>query len=142
VLELPLPPHRPRGRLEARGEDRRVTVKQGIVEIASGEFRVKTKRPTTLEIPNLRITFAAADAKPWQDWFDDFVIKGNNGPAQQKGGAIDFLDPSGTTLGSVSLVRCGIFALDLDPSESARDGARRCAAELYVEGMQLDLTEV
>ena len=71
-----------------------LTVKQTIVEVAAGGSGIRTKHPTTLDIPNLKITFSAADAKPWQDWFDDFVVKGNAGPGNEKNGTIEFLDPS------------------------------------------------
>ena len=78
------------------------TIKQTLVEVIDGAPRIRTKHPTTLEIPNLRITFSAADVKPWQDWFDDFVVKGNAGPGNEKSGAIEFLDPSlKVTLGTL-----------------------------------------
>ncbi len=119
------------------------TVKQSIAEFTAGGSGIRTKHPTTLEIPNLRITFSAADAKPWQDWFDDFVIKGNAGPGNEKNGTIEFLDPSGkATLGTVSLVRCGIFSLDLESLGGTRNAGPRYAAELYVQGMQIDLKSV
>ncbi len=119
------------------------TVKQSIVEFATGGSAIRTKHPTTLEIPNLRITFSAADAKPWQDWFDDFVIKGNAGPGNEKNDTIEFLDPSGkATLGTVNLVPCDIFSLDLESLGGTRNAGPRYAAELYVQGMQVDLKNV
>jgi hypothetical protein len=120
------------------------TVTQNVVEIVAGGSGIRTRHPTTLEIPNLKVTFSAADAKPWQDWFDDFVINGNAGPGNEKNGTIEFLDPSGkATLGAVSLARCGIFALDLEPPGGSKAAAgARYAAELYVQGMQVDLTSV
>ena len=120
------------------------TVTQNVVEIVAGGSGIRTRHPTTLEIPNLKVTFSAPDAKPWQDWFDDFVINGNAGPGNEKNGTIEFLDPSGkATLGTVSLARCGIFALDLEPSGASKAAAgARYAAELYVQGMQVDLKSV
>ena len=119
------------------------TVTQNLVEIAAGGSTITTKHPTTLEIPNVEVTFSAADAKPWQDWFDDFVIKGNAGPGNEKNGAIDFLDPSlKVTLGTVNLAGCGIFSLDFEPLGGGRNAGPRYAAELYVQGMQIDLKNV
>ena len=119
------------------------TVKQSIAEFAAGGSAITTRHPTTLEIPNLKVTFSAADAKPWQDWFDDFVIKGNTGPGKEKNGTIEFLDPSHkVTLGTVNLVRCGIFSLDLESLGAHRNAGPRYAAELYVQGMQADLKNV
>ena len=118
------------------------TIKQTIVELTDGASGIRTKRPTTLEIPNLRITFSAADVKPWQDWFDDFVVKGNAGLGNEKSGSIEFLDPSlKVTLGTVNPARCGIFALDFASSGGSKAGARY-VAELYVQGMQVDLKNV
>jgi hypothetical protein len=118
------------------------TIKQTLVEVTDGASGIRTKRPTTLEIPNLRITFYAADVKPWQDWFDDFVVKGNAGPGNEKNGAIEFLDPSlKVILGTLDLARCGIFALDFAPSGGSKAGARY-VAELYVQAMQVDLKSV
>jgi hypothetical protein len=112
------------------------TVKQNIAEVASGNSRVRTKEPTTLETPNLTVTFAAADAKPWQDWFDDFVIKGNTGAGNERSGTIELLDASlKETLGTVTLAGCGIFSLEL----AAGSGAARYVAELYVEGLDITL---
>jgi hypothetical protein len=36
--------------------------------------------PTRVAFPNLTIAVGAADVKPWQDWFNDFVVAGNSGP--------------------------------------------------------------
>jgi hypothetical protein len=114
------------------------TITQNIAEVASGGSLVRTKHPTTLEIPNLTVTFAAADAKPWQDWFDDFVINGNSGAGNEKSGTIELLDPSlKETLGTVTLVRCGIFSLEL---AAAKAGLSRYVAELYVQGLDIALT--
>ena len=116
------------------------TIKQNVAEMVSGSSRIKTKVPTTLEIPNLKVTFSAADAKPWQDWFNDFVVKGNSGAGNEKDGAIDLLDASlKDTLGTITLSHCGIFSLEFD---TTGNGASRYVAELYVQGLQIDLTVV
>jgi hypothetical protein len=68
------------------------------------------------------------------------VIKGNAGPGTEKNGTIEFLDPSDkATLGTVNLVRCGIFSLDLESPGGTRNAGPRYAAELYVQGIQIDL---
>jgi hypothetical protein len=119
------------------------TVKQSVTEDACGEFRIPTKHPAKLVIPNLKITFSAADVKPWQAWFDDFVIKGNNGQEAEKNGTIEFLDPATKeTLGTVQLSQVGIFALNSEDLEANKEGVARYVAELYVEAMQFDLKYV
>ena len=119
------------------------TVKQNLVEIAAGGSGIRTKHPTTLEIPNLRITFSAADVKPWQDWFDDFVVKGNAGPGNEKSGAIEFLDPSlKVTLGTLESRTVRHLLARLRVSGGSRKAGARYVAELYVQGMQIDLKNV
>jgi hypothetical protein len=43
------------------------TVKQNVAEVVSKSSPIRRKQPTTLDVPNLAVTFSAADAKPWQD---------------------------------------------------------------------------
>jgi hypothetical protein len=119
------------------------TIKQTILEFVDDASGIRTKHPTTLEIPNLRITFSATDVKPWQDWFDDFVVKGNAGAGNENSGVIEFLDPSlKLTLGTVTLVRCGIFSLDFEPSGGSKKGGSPYVAEPDVQGMQVNLKHV
>lgn len=119
------------------------TIKQGVVADSVGEFRVDTYEASKLEIPNLKVTFSASDQKPWQDWFQDFVIRGNNGQEKELTGAIEFLDPSGKdVLGSVDLFQVGIFSFQHEKAEVGKDAIKRCVVELYVEKMRLNLKYV
>lgn len=119
------------------------TMKQGVVQDDVGEVRVSTKEPSKFEFPNLKVTFSASDIKPWAEWFDTFVIKGQNGQEAELNGAIEFLDPSlKETLGSVDLFQVGIFSLTEDKFEANKDSIKRWTAELYVEKMALNLAYV
>ena len=54
---------------------------------AIGEQRIATATPGNRTISNMRITLATSDAAPatnWLAWFDDFVIKGNNGDDKER----------------------------------------------------------
>ena len=119
------------------------TIKQHIQQGVVGEQRISTKEPTGFEIPNLKVTFSASDVKPWATFFDDFVIKGNNGQDAELSGAIEFLDPSlKEVLGSVDLFQVGIFSLAEDKGEANKDSIKRWTAELYVKRMMLNLAYV
>jgi hypothetical protein len=119
------------------------TIKQGMTQDDVGEQRVSTKEPTKLEIPNLKVTFSASDVAPWAKFFDDFVIKGNNGQEMELSGALEWLDPSlKEVLGSVDLFQVGIFSLAEDKGEANKDSIKRWTAELYVERMALNLNYV
>ncbi|MDQ3235811.1 MAG: hypothetical protein M3Q07_28720 [Pseudobdellovibrionaceae bacterium] len=118
------------------------TIKQHIVPETSGDFRVSTRKVTKLEIPNLKITFSAADIKPWTAWFDEFVVKGRNSQDKELTGIIEFLDPSGTeVLGAIDLLQVGIFSLSVEKAEEAHAaGESRYVAELYAENMGINFT--
>jgi len=111
------------------------TVKQTIAADDVGDVRISRREPGKLEFPNLRVTFGQASLQPWTDWFDDFVVKGENGDDKEKNGAIVFLDATlKQELGRVELKNVGIFALRRQPST---EQVARVTAELYVESMEL-----
>jgi hypothetical protein len=117
------------------------SVKQQIIESSTGEGRFGGKEPGKLEFPNLKITLAASSIATWAAWFDDFVIKGNNGADKEKNGRIVFLSPDlKTELGEIKLIHVGIFRFDPDADDpSSADKIARFTAELYVEQMQFNV---
>ena len=111
------------------------TVKQTVVADDVGDVRIMEREPGKLEFPNLRVTFGQASLQSWSDWFDDFVVKGENGDDKEKSGAIVFLDATlKQELGRVELKNVGIFALRRQPPT---EQVARVTAELYVESMEL-----
>jgi T4-like virus tail tube protein gp19 len=119
------------------------TITQRIMEKAVGESRVNSRGTTTVEFPNLKVTLSAADAGPWQEWFTEFVIKGNNGQEKERQGSLEFLDPSTReTLGSIDLLQVGIFSLYTDRAEAGADAIARFVVELYVEKMVFNIQGV
>jgi len=110
------------------------TIKQQILDWPSGS-RVRGKEPTSVEFPNLTVTFAASSAKTWGDWFDDFVLKGNSGDAGEKNGTLRFLAANlKDELGQVRFYNLGIFKLAATPSPGT---LKRMTAELYCERIEL-----
>ncbi|HEX6058061.1 MAG TPA: phage tail protein [Gemmatimonadaceae bacterium] len=90
-------------------------------------------------IPNLTVTFSDADAKAWTDWYDAFVVKGNNGDAAEVNGAIELLGPDlKEPMATITLGNCGIVRLAPAAAEGAGDRVARTTAELYCERMTLD----
>lgn len=118
-------------------------IKQNVMLETSGDFRVSGREVTKLEIPNLKVTFAEADIKPWAAWFDEFVIKGGNSQENELSGVIEFLDTDGAeVLGSVDLRQVGIFSLSVERPEARADKISHYVAELYVERMGINLLNV
>ncbi len=105
---------------------------------------VKSGGTTTLqaglvEFPSLRITISMSGADSWVDWYEDFVLNGNNGPAAEREGSISFLAPNLTDeLARVDLKGLGIYRLTMDKDEDAPpDQIARLTAHLYCEQMAL-----
>jgi tail tube protein gp19 len=114
------------------------TVGQKVTEDQVGEFRDLEKQPGTLVFPDLKVTLSQADAEPWAKWHEEFVIKGNNGDAQEKNGAIVFLSPNmKDELGRINLFNCGIFRFGTPRLEANANRVALVTADLYCERMEL-----
>jgi hypothetical protein len=110
------------------------TIKQAIIQEESGDRRDPVRVPGKLEFPNLQITFPDGDSAPWRDWFNDFVIRGNNGDDQEKSGMLEYLASNlKTVIAQVAFAHLGIFKLTPEKVEAGSENIRRVSAELYVE---------
>lgn len=113
------------------------TIKQSVVSDDIGETRDYQKVPGKIEFPNLTITFAEVSAQSWIDWHKDFVINGNNGQEEEKGGRLVFLSPTlQEQLLEIKFFNLGIFKLDSEAGEPNADAPARMTAELYCERME------
>lgn len=114
------------------------TLKQVVVQDAGGDRFEPTKRATKVEVPNLKITFSAADAGPWKDWFQSFVIDGKCSDTDELSGQIRFLGPDlKEDLAKIELSHVGIFGLRTARNEASREEVAAIEADLYVEEMKL-----
>jgi hypothetical protein len=115
-----------------------LTFRQALPEDAVGEVRRFAPRATALEFPNLRITLAESSSQTWTAWFDDFVVRGMSGDADEKKGKLTFLAPDlKSALGEVTLFNLGIFRLEPEAQPVAAQTVARIRAELYCERMEL-----
>ena len=111
-----------------------ITIKQTIVTDDIG------KEPGKLEFSNVIAFASSLDAASWKAWHEDFVIKGNNGEAAEKSGAIVFLDALlATELARIELGNIGIFKVAPERTEANADTVSRIKAEMYVETGRLVL---
>jgi hypothetical protein len=114
------------------------TVKQSVASDDVGDARDYQKQPGRLEFPNLRITLPASSAATWFDWFDDFVIKGNNDDSKEKKGSISILSPDRVDeLLRIDLFNLGIFRIGPDKAEANSDSVATVTAHVYCERMEL-----
>jgi hypothetical protein len=95
------------------------------------------KCPAKLEFPSIKVTLAEATAQTWIDWFESFVIKGNNHENEEKSGSLVFLTSNREKeLLRINMFNLGIFKLAPDKSEANEDKIKRVTAELYCERME------
>jgi len=115
------------------------TVGQKVAETDVGEMRMPEKHSGALEFGNLQISMANRPYPGWAKWHEDFLLRGNNSEAQEKNGAIVFLDQAlQKELGRINLFNCGLFRLGGDRQEAAaKDNSATVTADLYCERMDL-----
>ena len=113
------------------------TIKQGVVDDQVGGDRQK------IEVPNLKLTFSAADAEPWEAWFKSFVVDGQSSDADELSGSITFLSPDHqSALGTIEIINAGIISLQPAKTEANKEDLSRIVVEMYVEEMKIDFKEV
>ncbi len=104
-----------------------------------GEKRAYAATPAGLEISNLTAWVAATHSEPLHQWFDSFVLKGNNADNMEKPGTLEYFDPSlKEVLFKLTFDHLGIFKLTRDMSSAAGSGIAYDKAEMYVENIRFD----
>jgi hypothetical protein len=130
VVQIPVTPQKPwiisNFRLRIDGLD--------CTRVANIE-RLTFLRPAVgpLSVSDLVVTLSEASAADWQNWHQDFVIGGNNGPAQEKSGKLELLTPDmASTLMTLTFAGLGIHRLQPVPAASEAIPPR-VRASLYCE---------
>ena len=116
------------------------TVKQAVVTDDIGDARDLEREPGRLEFPNLKISLPETAAQTWLDWFEDFVIRGNNGEKGEKNGALILLSPNRQSeVARINFFNLGIFKITPEKAEANSDAIKRINAELYCERMEFKI---
>lgn len=91
-----------------------------------------------LSFPNLRITISESKgAQGWVNWFEDFVLRGNNEANREKSGQLLFLSPDLQEVLRINLLGLGIFRMAPETSATSRgDASVRLTADLYCQRME------
>jgi phage tail-like protein len=110
-----------------------LTIKQKLQEYRPGETRDPVKLPSGVEFPNLAVTLSEAHADGFYAWHQDFVIEGNSGQGDEKGGTLEYQDRRGQPLFTLTFQNLGVFKVAPGGTEANRDGVRRIKAEMYCE---------
>lgn len=111
-----------------------LTIKQKVAENPIGDLRDYQKEPAALEFPNLVVTLPEADAGPFYQWFDDFVVKGNTGDDKERPGFLELLSPDlKTVLLRMNFSHLGIFSFSPMKQDASADSIARVKVEMYCE---------
>jgi len=92
----------------------------------------------TLDVSDVVFTVAASEASLFYEWFDDFIIKGNDSPANERNGLLVFLDATlKEPLIGVAMQGLGILRVSDVREAQGADAIARVKVELYCEAMEL-----
>jgi phage tail-like protein len=118
-------------------------LRQGLSEIAVGQSRTSEQSPTSLDISDVVITLADTQADDFYDWFESFVVSGNNAASNEKNGTLQFLTANlQEVLMSLTLRGLGIFKWYPEKVEAGSDGIRRVQVELYCDDMSFSYGDI
>jgi hypothetical protein len=91
-----------------------------------------------LDVSDLVISMPESAVAPLTAWFDDFVINGNNGAAQERTATLTFVDPSlKTDLFGLEFDGVGIFRISHDRGGNDAAVVARVTVEMYCETVKL-----
>lgn len=113
-----------------------ITVTQKTISAEVGALHEPGVASRRVEFSNLKISIPATAAKTWQDWLEDFVIKGNNGDDREKSGKLTLL----TANLKDEMARIDFFNLGIVSLGPESGGTGNLIAELYCERMEFHVT--
>jgi hypothetical protein len=94
--------------------------------------------PQLVDFPHVVVT-TSEPADSVYDWFEKFVIDGNNEDSQEKRGTLAYLTADMKTLFTVKLSNLGIFEIMPVATEAGSSSVPRLMAAMYCESMELQL---
>jgi phage tail-like protein len=97
--------------------------------------------PGAIEVPNLAFYFQDTIDQAWIDYFQDFVVNGNNDSTHERSGTLHLQDKKANELFTLSFSNLGIFKLTPEKVEAGSDDIRRIKAEMYCESISFQYTQ-
>jgi hypothetical protein len=95
--------------------------------------------PQKVDFPHVVVT-TGVPAESFYDWFQGFVIEGNNDDSKEKGGALEYLASDlKTVLFTIKLRNLGIFELMPVMADAGGISLPRLLAAMYSESMELQV---
>jgi hypothetical protein len=113
-----------------------ITVRRAITESAVGAVRGPTTAAGSQEVSHVVLTLSGEQATDFEQWFDDFVIKGRNTDADERNGTLDFMDAAfRESLFTLTFKHLGITRIVRDRLESGSAVLVPAKVNLYCEEM-------
>ena len=113
------------------------TIKQGIMMNPIGRHLGTHKYAGRLEKPSLQISFPQSLIKPYVEWYDECVRKGDYIGELTNGVITYYASDLKTELMNINLENVGITSVEFDKLESHKEGIAKAKVSLYVETMHL-----
>jgi len=116
-------------------------IKQELREVTHGEDRFTEVTPGRVEYPNLVFVISALSLPEWTDWYEKFLVDGQNANGDELDGAIELLSADlKTVLGKIELKGVGLKGFNPFANANANsEAAAQFTVELYVEQMTLKI---
>jgi phage tail-like protein len=109
------------------------TIKQNVLEYASGGRRSVSKTPSAIDFPQLSFYLPESDAQPL---FDHFTRRGVNGEVPGRlNGHIEMFDNQKSTVFSVAFMNADILNIQPDKADATSEEIKQVKVDLYVESM-------
>ena len=109
------------------------TIKQNVLEYASGGRRSVSKTPSAIDFPQLSFYLPESDAQPL---FDHFTRRGVNGEIPGRlNGHIEMFDNEKATVFNVAFMNADILNIQPDKSDATSEEIKQVKVDLYVESM-------
>jgi hypothetical protein len=96
-----------------------------------GSQRIETKNPTKPSIPNVVLTVSDATAKDFWSWYDNFLIKGDNGQDKERTIDVQLMSPDLKSV-FLTLQGTGVGMVAMRPMAGSGDSIAKVEVELYV----------
>src|SRR5262249_6455152 len=115
---------------------------QKVKPLAVGSQRWYQQEPVSIDFPNIKVSIPLAFAKPWYDWCDKQITKGENQAKDDTTGHITMFtsDFSAENL-RIDLQGIEMVSISIEKSETTSDRVKNCVVELSFETMKLTYNE-
>lgn len=103
---------------------------------AVGEDREYLRTSVSVDVSNLVIELAEADAGPFYRWHEEFVVGGRNTDDRERRGTLEILSPTLQTMFTLTFSNIGIIQV----SPAGSEQVRTARVEMYFESLAFDFT--